>query len=381
MAMMIRMMFPALVWLLALAGFSACSLELPKPPPELHYKFNVIKVGRGPAHLLTADLNRDGDDDIVSVNAKDSTLTVLFGKGDGTFRPALTVPVLPEPTSVATGDLNDDTLPDLVANARGGEAVSIVLSRAPGAYHSARRHRTGKVPLTVIMDDFNGDGRQDLAVPLTFDKVEIHLGQGGGIFKRGMTYSSGSRSFSGVSGDFDRDGRRDFALATSSPQASAIRLFRGQGDGTFQAPTQIAKGLKPLVLVKQDMNGDGIDDLVAASGQGDNLYLFVSNGDGTFGPGAPFSGGGGPMALVADQFNDDALMDVAVANSRSSSFSMVVRLAGGGFWFPTRDYVVAGGTPLAITSGDYNSDGLRDIAVSSNAEDTVEIYLRRRFFR
>ena len=54
-------------------------------------------------------------------------------------------------------------------------------------------------------------------------------------------------------------------------------------------------------------------------------------------------------------------MDVAVANSRSSSFSMVVRLAGGGFWFPTRDYVVAGGTPLAITSGDYNSDGLRRI--------------------
>jgi len=34
--------------------------------------------------------------------------------------------------------------------------------------------------------------------------------------------------------------------------------------------------------------------------------------------------------------------------------------------------------PLAITSGDYNDDGMMDIAVSSNACNTVEIYLRRR---
>ena len=324
--------------LLAGASLWACSMELPKPPPELHYKFNVIPVGMGPSQLLTADLNKDGNDDIVSVNAKDSTLTVLLGKGDGTFAAASTLPVLAEPTSVALGDVNGDGYPDLVANARGAEAVSIVIAKAPGVFHPARRHRTGKVPLTVILDDFNHDGRPDLAVPLTFDKMEIHLGRGGGLFTRGTTYSTGSRSFSGVSGDFDRDGHTDIALATSSRQASAIRLFRGRGDGTFGKPARLAEEIT-------------------------------------------FSGGGGPMALVADQFNDDGLMDVAVANSRSSSFSMVVRRADGGFWFPTRDYVVEGGTPLAITSGDYNSDGLRDIAVASNAYNTVEIYLRRRFFR
>jgi len=345
---------------LAAASLAACSMELPKPPPKLHYKFNVLNVGLGPAQLLTADLNKDGNDDIVSVNSKDSTLTVLLGRGDGTFAPASTLPVLAEPTSVAMGDVNGDGLIDLVANARGAEAVSIVLASGPGVFQRARKHRTGKVP---------------------FDKMEIHLGQGGGLFKRGMTYSTGSRSFSGVSGDFDEDGHRDIVLATSSSQASAIRLFRGRGDGTFAKPTRMIEGLRPLVLIKKDMNGDGREDLIAASGQGDNLYLLLSRGDGTFDEATAFSGGGGPMALVADHFNDDARMDVAVANSRSSSFSMVVRRDDGGFWFPTRDYIVEGGTPLAITSGDYNSDGLRDIAVASNAKNTVEIYLRRRFFR
>jgi len=99
---------------------------------------------------------------------------------------------------------------------------------------------------------------------------------------------------------------------------------------------------------------------------------------GTFQKEITFSGGGGPIALVAEHFNDDDRMDVAVANSRSSNFSLIVRRPDGLFKIPTRDHVVTGGTPLAITSGDYNDDGMMDIAVSSNAQNTVEIYLRRR---
>jgi hypothetical protein len=85
--------------------------------------------------------------------------------------------------------------------------------------------------------------------------------------------------------------------------------------------------------------------------------------------------------LTADNFNPDKLKDVAVANSRSSSFSLVTRNANGTFYYPTRDYVVEGGTVLAITSGDYNNSGMSDIAVASNFKNTVEIYLQRRTFK
>jgi peptidoglycan/xylan/chitin deacetylase (PgdA/CDA1 family) len=75
------------------------------------------------------------------------------------------------------------------------------------------------------------------------------------------------------------------------------------------------------------------------------------------------------------------LKDVAVANSRSSSFSLIIRNPNGSFNYPTRDYVVEGGTPLAITSGDYNHSDMSDIAVASNAKNTIEIYLQRRVFK
>jgi hypothetical protein len=366
-------------WLIACIFSTGCdSLKLPTPPPDLFSKYNVIPVGQGPAHLLTADLNRDGNADIVSANSKDSTLSILYGKGDGTFQEPLNIPIPMEPTFLAVADFNNDDIPDIVVNAKGANAFVTLMGKGDEAFRTPQKHPTGRVPLAVIVGDFNQDGKMDIAVTLTFDKMEIHLGNGNGFFKKGDTYLTGSRSFSGVAHDFNGDGKTDIALAASSSNASSIRIFRGNGDGTFQKPLRLANGLVPLALIKKDMNDDGVMDLVCTSGKGDNMFLFISNGDGTFQKEIAFSGGGGPIALVAEHFNDDDRMDVAVANSRGSNFSLIIRQPDGRFKFPTRDYVVAGGTPLAITSGDYNNDGMMDIAIASNAKHTVEIYLRRR---
>ena len=70
-----------LFWLTAVLGVVGC--DLPSPPPDTLYKFDVINVGKGPSYLLTHDINLDGEPDLVSVNAKDNSLSLLFGKGDG----------------------------------------------------------------------------------------------------------------------------------------------------------------------------------------------------------------------------------------------------------------------------------------------------------
>ena len=358
-----------------------CGLELPSPPPDIFYKYNELKVGRGPAYLITADLNLDGFPDLVSANTKNSTLSVLISKGDGTFRKTLTFPVASEPTTIATSDVNGDSIPDLLINSRGTGQFTCLLGYGNGSFRMLPGVKTGKVPLAIILADFNSDEKVDVAVTLTFDKMEIFLGSGDGTFNKGETYLTGSRPFSGVSGDFNKDGNTDIALATSSSVSSAIRLYMGKENGTFSKPRNIAKGLVPLSLIKKDMNGNGLQDLIFSSGQGDNMYMLLSRGDGTFEKEITFSGGGGPIALTAGHFNSDNQIDIAVANSRSSNFSLVMRTSNESFHYPTRDYIVAGGTPLAITSGDYNDDGMTDIAVASNAKNTIEIYLQRKIFQ
>lgn len=373
--------FQYMTWVALCCGvFLLSSCDLPQRPPDLFYKYDVIEVGHGPAHLLTTDLNLDGEPDLVSTNAKNNTLTLLYGKGDGSFRTGRTIKTGAEPTMSTVSDINKDGVPDIAVNARGQEMFLVFLGKGNGKFRKPLKTKTGKVPLNIILGDYNKDGFLDAAVTLTFSKMEVYFGTGDGRFKKGETYLTGSRSFSGVTEDFNEDGFLDIALATSSSSASSIRLFMGNGDGTFQKAKRLADKMVPLAVISSDMNDDGKNDLVFASGQGDNIYLLTSKGDGSFKEPLAFSGGGGPFALTTGHFNPDKLKDVAVANSRSSSFSMIVRNADGSFKFPTRDYVVEGGTPLAITSGDYNHSGMHDIAVSSNAKNIIEIYIQRRVF-
>jgi hypothetical protein len=367
--------------LTALFGLLGCQIELPSPPPNVFYKFNVLRVGNGPADILTTDLNLDGFLDLVSANTKNNTLSILLGVGDGTFNKTLTFPVESEPTAIVTGDVNNDGIQDLLTNSRGSGQLTILLGYGNGSFRRMPRVLTGRIPLSIIPADFNNDGNLDVAVTLTFNKMEIFLGLGNGLFKKRQTYPTGSRSLSGVVGNFNGDGNIDIILATHSSSSSAIRLFKGNGDGTFSKPISFSKNLSPLILITKDMNNNGLQDLVFSSGQGDNMYMLVSRGDGTFESEIVFSGGGGPTSLTAGDFNSDNMIDVAVANSRSSNFSFIARGPDGLFQHPTRDYLVDGGTPLAITSGDFNNDSMADIAVASNAKNTIEIYLQRRVFK
>ncbi len=358
-----------------------CDFELPSPPPATLHKYNVIPVGMGPAFLIAEDFNQDGFQDIVSANAKNSTITLLKGKGDGTFDPAIHIAMPAEPTTLAIGNFNGDIYPDLAVNSRGENSFTVLFGTPRGLRIKRSHTKTGKVPLGIIVEDFNKDGFEDVAITLTFDKMEIFLGTGNGNFKQGERYITGSRAFSGVSGDINADGNKDIILAASSSAASSIKVFWGNGDGTFSKPESLAKGTAPLAIALHDMNSDGLQDIVFSSAKGDNMYMIYSKGNGSFEKEFSFSGGGGPLGLTIGDFNDDELSDVAVANSRASSFSMVIRRPNGGFIYPTRDYVVDGGTVLAITSADFNEDGLSDIAVASNLKNTIEIYLQRRILR
>ena len=121
-----------------------------------------------------------------------------------------------------------------MVNSRGANTFVTLLGKGKNAFRSPQKHPTGKVPLALIVNDFNQDGHLDIAVTLTFAKMELYLGNGNGFFKKGETYLTGSRSFSGVAHDYNGDSHADIALAVSSSNSSSIRIFWGNGDGTLK---------------------------------------------------------------------------------------------------------------------------------------------------
>jgi hypothetical protein len=81
--------------------------------------------------VATADLNGDGNLDLVVANLNSSNVSVLLGNGNGTFAPARNFDVPSQPASVAIGDLNGDDVPDLVVISRSTASVYVSLGFIP----------------------------------------------------------------------------------------------------------------------------------------------------------------------------------------------------------------------------------------------------------
>jgi hypothetical protein len=163
-----------------------------------------------------ADINRDGNLDIVA--ADDSNphgLSVLEGRGDGTFNSPIVSTFTETPYGTLTGmyaaDFNADGVVDLAIGVRGavGNGTFLLLGNGDGTF--AASIFTGVFGFLDGMGDFNGDGKLDLAAGdfhfQTNGSTNIGLGTGTGTFQ----LLSISGLIPGVVGDFNNDGALDIA--------------------------------------------------------------------------------------------------------------------------------------------------------------------------
>jgi len=171
--------------------------------------------------VAVGDFNGDGKPDLVVANSgsgqsgySDGSVSVLLGQGDGTFHTAVNYTAGLAPRSVAVGDLNGDGKPDMAVANWGFPnvgSVSLLLGRGDGTFQDAVNYRSGDRTYSVAVADFNGDGKLDLVAGHN-NGVAILLGNGDGTLQPPVNYGAGA-IWSVAVGDLNGDSRPDLIVA------------------------------------------------------------------------------------------------------------------------------------------------------------------------
>jgi hypothetical protein len=359
-------------------------------------------VGSLPHFLAIGDFNGDGIPDLAVANSGSGTVSVLLGNGNGTFQAAVNMSAGDTPGSVAVGDFNGDGHMDLViANFSVNGTVSVLLGNGDGTFQAAQNSPVGNGPSFFAVGDFNRDGVPDLAVVLfpisgSINAVSILLGNGDGTFQAPQNYAVGANPVGVAVGDFNGDAILDLAVTNEGVNGweGSVSVLMGNGDGTFQTAQDYAVDsartssavtflfgdlqLFQFVVVG-DFNGDGRPDLVVTNGGGNNVSVLLGEGGGTF-PSAPsYTTGKGANGVAVGDFNGDGIADLAVTNEGSDnpglpgSVSILLGNRDGSFQ-PAVNYAT-GLTSRGIVLGDFNMDGIPDLAVSNLSSNNVSVLL------
>jgi hypothetical protein len=276
---------------------------------------SLIAVGISP---VVADFNRDGLQDVATTN------TLVLGNADGTLQP----PILYNADGAAAivGDFNGDGNPDTAVSifvvGNGSWVVTVFLGNGDGTFRPQQDYLAGSGIYFLTTGDVNSDGKTDLVTSNSFDNtVSILLGNGDGTFRSPVNYSTGTGPGPIAVTDFNGDGKADIVDLTCSPNPfcqalSSLNVLLGNGDGTFQAHSDRALNFNGNALAVADYNRDGKEDLaITASVDQDHkqVSVFLGNGDGTFQDPTNYATGLGFSVIAAD-FNGDLKVDLAVPN-------------------------------------------------------------------
>ncbi len=332
--------------------------------------------------VVAADFTGDLIPDLAVANYGEGTISILPGRGDGTFLAKAAIATGSGPRNLAVGDFDKDGKLDIAVTNLNANAVTVLLGNGTGSFAAASVTPIAD-PRGIAIADFNNDGILDLVVTGS-EGVTVLLGQGSGGVWNGTLHPTGpypaSNPWAVAPGDFNGDGIPDFAVANLAASYVSVFLGHGQGgvgDGTFLAGQQVTVPGGQVDILAKDLNGDGILDLAAPAGN--QLAVMIGLGVAGIGNGqfqtTVFPSTPDHNGIATADLDSDNRPDLVITDPTNNQV-IVYRNAGAGSFSPFESYPVAAGS-VGLTAADLNRDGAVDLAVTCSGPGSVAIFLNR----
>ncbi len=274
------------------------------------------------------------------------------------------------PTSIGIGNFDDDLHPEIATTGLGLFSTPIFAlfdNDGSGTFGLTFFDNHPDLPRRGIQVGYlDEDDNLDLVQFMHPDllKILVYHGDGGNSFATpDSTLSSATNwGLAATLGNYNNDAYLDYAIAG----LNFIRIFAGSANSEFALLNQFNVGDSIMTLVSKDLNNDGYDDFVAGHKGGIKIFLCSAAGALTYVTSYVQTFGTVNIEVTNQgaDFNGDDYFDLCVATPSigNATSELMVYLGNGDGTFQQRIARNIYGQIVANAPGDFNNDGLVDIA-------------------
>ncbi len=337
--------------------------------------YNDINVGLGPSSLAAADVDDDSEDEIAVANYYSHDVMIFERPFNLGALPSMVISVIGFPTALACGNLDGDTFSDLAVITNDPNAVRFHFQSLGSLPVNEDYNVT--LPFSAaraIAEDFSDDGRLDLVLLSQEKNVTCGLLQGSSVPIWSpdieFVFPTSGMPRGVVVGDLDGQGSSDVAVASTNNgwAGSSIAIYpsRIQGYSNSNATSWLSSLGIASMLATGDVNGDDTEDLLVAY-PGDNSLEIQFSFSGTLQT-IPLDIS--PDEIIVSDFNQDNFSDILI----TSMSALGIRVLLGAAVFPGGAISLTAGGPCSDAMiGDFNDDSRTDIAIATE-DGRIDIF-------
>jgi adhesin/invasin len=340
--------------------------------------------------LLAADLNGDGRDDLIAAYDTSGQLEIYLGSSGGELPAPLTLGLGASLIGLAIGDVDADGLADLVTtttSSTGQWAVRVHAGKGDGTFTTRPPLYAGTTALGAIaIDQLDTTGGRDIAVVASNNKILVlyDVNPAGTSVAATREIDVASVPAQLAIGRLNGDALPDIiGLEPSTATLTTVLNTHNTSARTFGTAGS-SSGVGSLTsagaMVFTQLDGMPGDDVAISSGSGDNVTYLLNGGTGVltassarYTPSQVIRGFAvrdldtdGKIDLLALHTGDATPVSLTVVHGALDSVSVPQTIA----------YAV-GAAPARVVAGDFNGDGMSDVAVASGNLPTIAIALGR----
>ncbi len=321
--------------------------------------------------VIVADLDNDTHLDIIGASSDPGKVAVWYGDGSGN----MTMPqLIPSDAKidiryVAAADVNEDGRQDILGSIqRESSGIRVIINKPERKWEKGIEPTRLNNYEGIRVGDINQDGHVDvIAANATSEDeggIQVWLGDGQGGWRIETGPTNTGRYMDVEVADFNKDNRPDIA-GTAWGLGGGVRVWLGDGTGNWSAMPPAAFGnFNGLSL--SDMNTDGNMDLLAGSYR-DGVHIFLGDGTGRFEEMTGPVDAGSYWRPVPNDINGDGITDIIAGSVDGKGVRAWIR-CDNDRWKEVEDIFPTLGNYYDFKSADLDHDGANELILASFGE-------------